>query len=193
MNYILASNSPRRKQILTQMGIEFEVRSPKCDETLDTDVFSYPLVENLALMKAKAVQEELKYPAIIISADTVVVFGGKIFTKPKNDIEAFEMLKKLSGKTHKVVTAHCVLTPVKSFLESDTSYVTFSNLNDKQIKDYINRYNPLDKAGAYGIQEMPPGYIKEYKGSLSNIIGLSANTLSGILKNLESEVKDFKY
>lgn len=183
MKYILASNSPRRKQILAQCGIDFDVVSPDCDETLNTDEFSYPLIENLALKKAQSVRKKINYPAIIIAADTVVVLENKIFGKPENESAAVEMLKKLSAETHTVVTAHCVINNQTDKIKilSDTSYVTFNELSEMQIRNYVKKYKPLDKAGAYGIQEMPEGCLKECKGSLSNVIGLSKNIITDLI------------
>ena len=133
MKYVLASNSPRRKEILAQCNISFDVIPSSYDEALENDDFSYPLIENIALQKAKSTAQKIKFPALIISADTLVVFEGKIFAKPKDKNEAKQMLKSLSDKTHSVVTAHCVLntTSNKAQIKSDTSYVTFFPLSDE--------------------------------------------------------------
>lgn len=180
---ILASSSPRRADILKQHNINFEVLPSPYQEDHSVTDFSYSFVENLAYNKAKAVIPLLKEPAIVIGADTVVVLDNKILGKPKDYKEAFEMLKKLSGKSHKVVTGIAVIDTLENTekISSVTSTVEFENLSDEQIDFYIKNYKPFDKAGSYGIQEMPEGYIKSYDGSLENIIGLCAKKVIEML------------
>lgn len=181
---ILASSSPRRADILKKHNIEFEIiPSPYVEDHSRTD-FSYDYIENLAYNKAKAVVPLVKEPSLIIGADTIVVLDGKILGKPNgyND-GAFEMLKSLSDKTHHVVTAIAVINSVTgdSRIKSTTSEVTFEQLTDEQIKFYIDKFKPFDKAGSYGIQEMPEGYIKSFTGDLENIIGISSKTLLSMI------------
>ncbi len=180
---ILASSSPRRADILKQHNINFEVLPSPYQEDHSVTDFSYSFVENLAYNKAKAVIPLLKEPAKIIGADTVVVLDNKILGKPKDYKDAFEMLKKLSGKIHKVVTGIAVIDTLENTekISSVTSTVEFENLSDEQIDFYIKNYKPFDKAGSYGIQEMPEGYIKRYDGSLENIIGLCAEKVIEML------------
>lgn len=176
---ILASSSPRRADILKKHNIEFKIiPSPYVEDHSTTD-FSYAFIENLAYNKAKAVVPLVKEPSTIIAADTIVVLDGKILGKPNGYDGAFEMLKNLSGKTHHVVTAIVVMdSDTQNYKkQSTTSEVTFENLTDEQIKYYIDNFKPFDKAGSYGIQEMPKGYIKSYTGDLENIIGISSKTL----------------
>lgn len=176
---ILASSSPRRADILKKHNIEFKIiPSPYVEDHSTTD-FSYAFIENLAYNKAKAVVPLVKEPSTIIAADTIVVLDGKILGKPDGYDGAFEMLKSLSGKTHHVVTAIVVMdSDTQNYKkQSTTSEVTFENLTDEQIKYYIDNFKPFDKAGSYGIQEMPKGYIKSYTGDLENIIGISSKTL----------------
>ena len=176
---ILASSSPRRADILRKHNIGFEIiPSPYVEDHSRTD-FSYDFIENLAYNKAKAVVPLVNEPALIIGADTIVVLDGKILGKPNGYDGAFEMLKNLSGKTHHVVTAIVVMdSDTQNYKkQSTTSEVTFENLTDEQIKYYIDNFKPFDKAGSYGIQEMPKGYIKSYTGDLENIIGISSKTL----------------
>lgn len=183
---ILASSSPRRADILKQHNIKFEViPSPYQEDHTVTD-FSYSFVENLAYNKAKAVVKLVKEPSVIIGADTVVVLNGKILGKPKDYAEAFEMLKKLSGRKHEVVTSIAVINTEtgEEKICSVTSKVEFEKLSDEQIDFYIKNYKPYDKAGSYGIQEMPLGYIKNYEGSLENIIGLCGKTVCEMIENL---------
>ena len=176
---ILASSSPRRADILKKHNIEFKIiPSPYVEDHSRTD-FSYDFIENLAYNKAKAVVPLVKEPSTIIAADTIVVLDGKILGKPDGYDGAFEMLKSLSGKTHHVVSAIVVMdSDTQNYKkQSTTSEVTFENLTDEQIKYYIDNFKPFDKAGSYGIQEMPKGYIKSYTGDLENIIGISSKTL----------------
>ncbi len=180
---ILASSSPRRQNILKQNNYDFEiVPSPYVEDHTRTD-FSYDFVESLALNKAKAVVPLVKEPAKIIGADTVVVLNNEILGKPDGEKGALEMLKKLSGKTHSVVTAIAVINNETGEIKqkSVTSYVTFEKLTDEQINFYVQKFKPFDKAGSYGIQEMPDGYIKSYSGSLENIIGLCPEALRELL------------
>ena len=180
---ILASSSPRRADILKQHNINFEVLPSPYQEDHSVTDFSYSFVENLAYNKAKAVIPLLKEPVKVIGADTVVVLDNKILGKPKDYKEAFEMLKKLSGKSHKVVTGIAVIDTLENTekISSVTSTVEFENLEDEQIDFYIKNYKPFDKAGSYGIQEMPESYIKHYEGSLENIIGLCAEKVIEML------------
>lgn len=180
---ILASSSPRRADILKKHNIEFKIiPSPYVEDHSTTD-FSYAFIENLAYNKAKAVVPLVKEPSTIIAADTIVVLDGKILGKPDGYDGAFEMLKSLSGKTHHVVSAIVVMDSDSQNYkkQSTTSEVTFENLTDEQIKYYIDNFKPFDKAGSYGIQEMPKGYIKSYTGDLENIIGISSKTLLEML------------
>lgn len=180
---ILASSSPRRADILKKHNIEFKIiPSPYVEDHSTTD-FSYDFIENLAYNKAKAVVPLVKEQSLIVGADTIVVLDGKILGKPNGYDGAFEMLKNLSGKTHHVVTAIVVMdSDTQNYKkQSTTSEVTFENLTDEQIKYYIDNFKPFDKAGSYGIQEMPKGYIKSYTGDLENIIGISSKTLLEML------------
>lgn len=174
---ILASASPRRRDLLKKANITFEIIPSPYVEDHTTTVFSYEFIEGLAEGKAKAVAPLVTESSLIIGADTVVVLDKTILGKPKDREDAFNTLKKLSGRTHIVVTGIAVLNSktMKIKKSSSTSYVTFENLTNEQINYYIDNYNPIDKAGSYGIQEMPNGYIHSYNGNLDNIIGLDVN------------------
>lgn len=198
---ILASSSPRRKDILTKMGLKFEIIPSDYDEILESLDFSYEKIEDLAYNKAKAVlymliphsplEGESKLlnnfgggtNRLILSADTVVVLENKILGKPKSETEAFEMIKSLSGKKHSVITSICLIDTENNNhkILSTTSYVEFEDLTDEKIKNYIEVFKPLDKAGSYGIQELPEGFIKNVEGSIENIIGLCSDAVSEIL------------
>lgn len=184
---ILASSSPRRADILKKTKLQFEVLPSPYIEDHTTTVFSYDFIENLAYNKAKAVLQLLKEPSVVIGADTVVVLNNEILGKPDGKKGAFDMLKKISGKTHFVVTSIVVINSETNEVKknSTTSYVTFEDLTDEQINYYIENFKPFDKAGSYGIQEMPEGYIKSYTGDLENIIGMSSKALMELLTKAE--------
>lgn len=181
---ILASGSPRRKQILFSMGLEFEVIKSPFVEEFDHSHFSYQEIERLAFGKARAVADEIKVDALVIGADTVVVLNDKVLGKPKDFDEAKTMLEILSGKKHFVVTSICIIdtTSNTTKIDSTTSYVEFNKLSDEMITAYIKDFKPFDKAGSYGIQELPSGFVKNVDGSFDNIIGLSSDSLSKLLQ-----------
>lgn len=179
---ILASQSPRRRELLKKLDINFSAVSPNYDEKIDTDEFSEQLIENIAQQKALSILNFVS-PGIVISADTVVVCENKILGKPKNEADAVHMLQFLSGKTHKVVTSVNIIDSEtkKSITRSVTSYVTFNRLDTSTIKNYIKTCNPLDKAGSYGIQELDKTFIKNVEGSFDNIVGLPTETVKEML------------
>lgn len=183
---ILASNSPRRKKILTDLGLDFVVIPSNYEEKLETDIFSYDLIEDLATQKACDVVRRVGNDEIVLGADTVVVLHNKILGKPKDKNDAFEMLKALSGQTHMVVTALCGINTKtnRAALLSTTSYVRFKELSDELIHYYIDEFNPLDKAGSYGIQELPDGILDKYEGSFDNIVGLASEAVKAVLEQL---------
>ena len=180
---ILASSSPRRKKIFEDLNLDFEIIPSSYEEKLENHDFSYDKIENLAYNKALAVAKTMTEPALVVGADTIVVNEHKILGKPKNKKEAFEMLKSLSNKEHFVVTSICAIeTPtMRKKITSTTSYVTFNELSDEMINNYIEQFNPLDKAGSYGIQELPHGFVKQIGGSFENIIGLCPKALAKTL------------
>jgi septum formation protein len=184
--YILASTSPRRRELLKTAGIDFEVQSPDFDENILNKTFSYKLVEDIAENKALSVQKKLNYPAVIISADTVVINNNIVLGKPKDFDDALKMLQALNGKTHKVVTSVCIIDNQnkKKLVKSETSEVTFNNLPITDLKNYINDFKPYDKAGSYGIQELPKNFIKEIKGDYENIVGLPVKLLINMIREI---------
>ena len=181
---ILGSQSPRRHSLIRKLNIDFDVIIPNYDEKLDSDVYSdekilfLSLEKSLSILKAKTITNSL-----VISADTVVILNSKILGKPKNETQAREMLRALSGKTHYVVTAVTVLdSDTKHHIsEAVKTYVTFNELSDELINNYVDVYKPLDKAGAYGIQEMGSDFIKNVDGCLDNVIGLPVDKLKEML------------
>lgn len=181
---ILASQSPRRHELIKKLNIKFDVILPTFEEKLSSDDYSDEIIKNLSLSKAISVLENKISNSLVISADTVVVFENKIFGKPKDEKHAKEMLQKLSGNTHFVVTAVSVIDfdTKKSITKLTKTFVTFQNLSDELIDKYIKEKRPLDKAGAYGIQEMGEEFIKNVDGELDNVIGLPTKTLKNILE-----------
>jgi len=187
LDLILASGSPRRKQIISEMGLKFKIIKSPFVEEFDHEHFDYKLIENLAYGKAKTVCDLLDTEKLVIGADTVVILNNKILGKPNNFDEAKSMLELLSDKKHFVVTSICVInSKTKEYkLKSTTSYVEFNKLSNEMINDYILNFKPFDKAGSYGIQELPKGFVKNIEGSFENIIGLCPNTLRELLSNFE--------
>ena len=191
---ILASASPRRSVLLKKAGFEFDVIPSNYEEKLSDSNFSYEKIENLAYQKALNVLKthtEIRN-SFILGADTVVVLDNKILGKPKDKNNALEMLKILSGKTHFVVTAICLIdsNTKKKVVKSTTSSVSFKDLSEEKILSYIEKYNPMDKAGSYGIQELPPDFIEKVEGSFENIVGLCPNVVSELLSAALSEEKE---
>lgn len=184
---ILASKSPRRQELIKELGLTYEIIPSLYDENLKGKKFTYELIEEVSKNKALDVANRLNEEAIVIGADTVVVLEQEILLKPKDEQDAIKELKKLSGKTHKVVTAITVVD-VKSkqiVTNSTTSEVTFHQLTDEQIINYVKTKKPLDKAGAYGIQELDNKFIKNLNGSKNNVIGLSPTSLRNALIKLD--------
>ena len=183
---VLASNSPRRKKILTDLDLKFEVIPSNYDEKLPDDIFSYEKIEDLATQKCLDVVRRVDKDSVVLAADTVVVLHNKILGKPHSKEEAFKMLKELSGATHSVVTSTCAINTKtnRAALLSTTSYVRFNELTDYMINYYIGTYNPLDKAGSYGIQELPPNFVDKYEGSFENIVGLAPEAVKAVLEQV---------
>lgn len=181
---VLASGSPRRKELLSSLGLNFKIIKSDYDENIENKEFSNELIIHLAEEKVKDVAIKVKKPSIIIGADTVVIIDNQILGKPVDEADAFNMLKKLSGRTHKVVTAISIFDNSinKIYSEAVTSEVTFKNLSDKEIKNYIKTGEPMDKAGSYGIQAYGALFVKSINGCYFNIVGLSIFKLSEMLK-----------
>ena len=184
---ILASNSPRRKKILTDLGLDFEVVPSNYEEKLESDTFSYDVIEDLATQKCLDVVRRSDTDSLVLAADTVVVLHNKILGKPHSRDEAFEMLKSLSEATHSVVTSICGINTKtnRAALLSTTSYVRFTKWTDDMIHYYIDTFNPLDKAGSYGIQELPSNYLDKFEGSFENIVGLCPEAVKSVLTQLD--------
>jgi septum formation protein len=179
---ILGSNSPRRKEILTQLGFSFHIRASDIDETAPANMAVIEVAEHLAIMKNRVIAKA--EDEVVLTADTVVIIDDQILGKPKDGQEAIQMLKQLSGKSHIVLTGVCIasLDRVSSF--SSKTAVLFNILTDAQIKHYVTTFQPFDKAGSYGIQEWIGSVaIKELHGSYLNVVGLPADRVYAELVN----------
>ena len=183
---ILASNSPRRRELLGGLGIPFEVRVlPDISESYPDTLAADETAEYIAVEKAAAYQTVMQPDDLVITADTVVISGDEVLGKPVDKADACRMLRLLSGRTHHVVTGVCLTTSRLQRSFSVKTDVTFKTLSDEEISYYVNTYQPMDKAGAYGIQEWI-GYIgvTGLQGSYFNVMGLPVQRIYEELKKL---------
>lgn len=181
---VLASNSPRRKELLQRMGVNFKVRTLfGIDESYPDSLRGEDIVCYISRNKAKAYQSSMAPNELLITADTIVYVDGEVMGKPKNAEQAKEMLHKLSGKTHQVITGVTIVTAKRTENFGVTSQIKFTNITDEEINFYVDNYLPFDKAGAYGIQEWI-GIVaaEEIKGSYFNVVGLPVQRLYQKLK-----------
>lgn len=181
---LLASNSPRRRELLGGLGLSYEVVSlPEIDESYPASLQGAEIPAYIATQKAKAYQDWMTADTLLITADTIVWLDGKVYGKPADAQEARQMLKELSGKTHTVITGMAITAHNKQKTFAVESYVTFAPLDDAEIDYYVDYYRPYDKAGAYGIQEWI-GYIgvTALEGSYFNVMGLPVQRLYQELK-----------
>lgn len=188
MNIILKSSSPRRKELLTNMGYKFDIKVYEVDEIIDENKSPYENVKELGLRKC-AINQELDYGSILIGCDTIVVLDNVIYGKPKDEADARRMLKLFSGKCHEVMSGVGVIYKEKVYNFVDVSKVYFKELSDKDIDDYIESGECFGKAGSYAIQGLGGNLVDHYEGSLNNIIGLPTEMLSKVLGELY-EVED---
>ena len=176
---ILASGSPRRRELLGELGLEFTLgQISDYDESYPHTLKVSEIPAYIAEQKSKHYTQKLKKEDILITSDTIVTIDGEILGKPKDKAEATKMLKELSGRTHQVYTGLCIRSTDKTVTLSDCCDVTFDFLSDEDIEYYIEEFKPFDKAGAYGIQEwIGLACIKEIKGSVYTVIGLPVQKL----------------
>lgn len=179
MEIILASQSPRRQELLKLIGLPFTVRVADIDETLD-DRAPEEAVGQLSRKKAAAVPRSAN--EIVIGADTVVVLDGKILGKPSDEADAFRMLRFLSGRCHQVMTGLTVLQGERAVTVTEITEVSFRELTDREIWDYIASGDPMDKAGSYGIQSGGALFVDGIRGDYYNVVGLPVCRLNQILK-----------
>jgi septum formation protein len=200
MKLILASGSERRRVLLSWLGVPFKVVISDIDEVSVKESDPRKLVKRLAVEKARAVAKGIRnyelgireQQILVIGADTVGFIDHKILGKPKDKKDAFLMLKKLSGKTHWVYTGVAIVNASSGKFVADVeeTAVTFRKLTDKEIQDYVNSGEPLDKGAAYAIQMGAAGFVEEVRGSYTNVVGLPLVKLSELLKRQGYDVKE---
>lgn len=183
---ILASNSPRRKELLSELGLEFSVKTKPVEESFPNGLTPAEVAEFLAKKKSDAYAEDIDQETLIITADTLVSLSEQILNKPYSSLEAKKMLQALSENTHEVITGVALLTTHNQRVFSVTSKVTFEKLTDSEIDEYVASGSPLDKAGAYGIQDwIGKIAISKIEGSYENIVGLPTQRLYQELQNFK--------
>lgn len=182
--FVLASKSPRRKELLNKIGINAQVIPSNVDEDAYKTLEADKMVMQLSFVKAADVARSFRKNTLVIGADTCVCLNGKIYGKPESKEDAKSMLKELSGKTHQVYTGYCVIdcSSGKSVSRCAVTDVTFKELTDKEIDDYVATGEPLDKAGAYGIQEKGAMFVEKIDGDYSNVVGLPLCPLYKLFK-----------
>jgi septum formation protein len=183
---ILASNSPRRSELLRSLGLDFDVVPSEAAEVHTEELTAAEISQLNAYRKARAVAK--KHPdALVLGADTLVALDTTLLGKPRNREDAYRMLKQLQGRTHRVVTGVCLLhlRGHRQKLFADATDVTFRPLDTAQIRDYLARINPLDKAGAYAIQEGGDKIVETISGSFTNVVGLPVERLRAELEQWE--------
>jgi len=186
-NIILASKSPRRQALLSGLDIDFTIDVRPIDEVYPDDIEAVKVPEYLAKLKAKAFEGEIEDNDVLITSDTIVILGDRILEKPKTEAEAKEMIRAMAGNTHTVVTGVAITLHSEQIVFSDHTQVTFTHLTEEEIDYYIEKYQPYDKAGAYGVQEWI-GYvaIDKLEGSYYNVMGLPLHKLYAELKKINS-------
>ena len=185
IKYLLASQSPRRAELMRYITDEFEILPSDCDETVPDGIEPEEIPELLAARKALSVSR-LKKDRLVIGCDTVVIIDGVILGKPHTPDRAISMLKTLSGRTHTVVSGVCICYKGKTMSFSQKTLVSFYELFEEEIRDYVQSCKPLDKAGAYGIQDKGGLFVREISGDYYNIVGLPVARLKREIDKLVS-------
>lgn len=185
IKYLLASQSPRRAELMKYITDEFEILPSDCDETVPDGIEPEEIPELLAARKALSVSR-LKKDRLVIGCDTVVIIDGVILGKPHTPDRAISMLKTLSGRTHTVVSGVCICYKGKTISFSQKTLVSFYELFEEEIRDYVQSCKPLDKAGAYGIQDKGGLFVREISGDYYNIVGLPVARLKREIDKLVS-------
>ena len=184
MNIILASTSPRRRELLDQIGLDYKVVSPDVDETVGDNMAPWAVVEELSLRKARAAAAHCAPGDLVIAADTVVALEGTVLGKPHDGRDAFQMLSALSGNRHQVYTGVPIIRGEQVLTGHEMTTVTFRETDPAEIEDYIATGEPMDKAGAYGIQGMGALFIQGIDGDYHNVMGLPLYRLGRMLARL---------
>lgn len=187
---ILASKSPRRRKLLEQIGIKFVVEESNVDEENSYHLSPRDMVKHLSIEKAKAVARKNKQ-AIVIGADTTVILENEVIGKPRSEKEAKEILKKLSNKTHLVITGITIINFKKILTRLAETKVHFRKLTDKEINAYVKTGEPMDKAGGYGVQEKAGIFIDNIQGDYFNVVGLPISAVSEMLKEFGIDIPKF--
>lgn len=190
MKIVLASKSPRRRELLSEIVSEFDIVTAECDETLPNDIHPRQGVELLAIRKGEAVLGLLSEDALVISSDTLVELDGKPLGKPKNGEDAADMLNLLSGRVHNVHTGVAVHYKGKVFSGVDSTAVYFKPLTYEQIEAYILSGEPMDKAGSYGIQGLGGQFVERYVGRFDTVVGLSVKLTEELIKKAVDNEKE---
>lgn len=182
---ILASGSPRRQQFFKDLDLDFEIRLKEIEEVFPNTLKGEEITNYLSILKANAFEGELQDNELLITSDTIVWHKNCPLGKPKDAEDAFEILKSLSNNTHEVITSVCFKTKNKTEVISETTKVTFNALSDEAIQYYLDKYQPFDKAGAYGIQEWI-GFIgvSKIEGSYTNVMGMPTDKVFDYLNKL---------
>ena len=178
-NIVLASNSPRRKELMSGLGVDYVVKTlPDVDESYPDTLQGEEIPANISREKAEAYQSMIEPDELLITADTIVWMNGEVLGKPKDREDAIRMLRKLSGASHQVITGVCLTTKGWQNSFTVTTDVTFAVLSEEEIVYYVDKYSPMDKAGAYGVQEWI-GFIgvESISGSYYNVMGLPVQKL----------------
>ncbi len=183
MRVVLASKSPRRRELLKELFSEFDIIVSEADENVGEEISPVSAVEILAVRKGAAVLPELAPSDLVISSDTLVELDGKPLGKPQDENEAYKMLRSLSGRTHNVHTGVAVHHMGAVYSGVATSCVHFRELSDEEIFAYIDSGEPFDKAGAYGIQGAAGAFVKDYDGDFDTIVGLSLRLTRELVEN----------
>lgn len=186
MNLILASQSPRRKELLGLMGHPFIIRVADIDETMDPNLAPIDEVSRVSRLKAMAVPRE--EGDIVVAADTIVVCGGEVLGKPKDEADAFRMLRLLSGRDHQVMTGMTVCRGEEAVTVTEVTDIHFRDLSDGEIRHYIATGEPMDKAGAYGIQGGAALFATHLDGDYYNVMGLPVCSLVSLLRRFGLQV-----
>jgi len=188
MRIILASKSPRRKELLGLLNVEYEVIVSEADETLEEGITIEEQAKKLSFIKAKTVFDETAGDRIVIGSDTMVIKDGIIYGKPKDREDAFNMLKKLQGTNHKVITGLAVLVEkqgrYEEYLDYDIADVYFKEMSDEEIYNWIDTGKAYDKAGAYAVQGEFMVFIEKFNGNFATVMGLPIHKLYDVIKKI---------
>lgn len=188
MKIILASKSPRRKELLSTIVANFDIIEAVNDEVVKENLTNEEQSEHLSFEKANEVFNKTSGDRIVIGSDTIVVVNGTIYGKPKDESDAFNTLKILSGNTHQVITGICIISEINGvkscYIDHDIAQVKFVKMEDKEILEYISSKEPMDKAGSYGVQGKGGKFIEGINGSFYTVMGLPIHLVYRQLKNL---------